>query len=41
MKKGKFEWNIEEIASALKIESDDVKEYFKDGRKISFLLEIK
>lgn len=36
---GVFEWNIQEIASALKITADDVKAYFTDGRRVSFLLE--
>ena len=37
--KGMLEWNIGEIASALKISIDDVEEYFTDGRRISFILE--
>lgn len=37
--KGTLEWNIGEIASALKISIDDVEEYFTDGRRISFILE--
>ncbi len=36
---GCFNWDIEAIAHALKIREKDVKEYFTDGRKISFLLE--
>jgi len=36
---GILEWNIVEIASALKISVDDVEEYFTDGRRISFILE--
>ena len=39
MKKGEFRWNIPKIANALKISEEDVKMYFKDGRRISFLLE--
>lgn len=36
---GMLEWDIAEIASALKISIDDVEEYFTDGRRISFILE--
>lgn len=36
---GKLEWDIKEIATALKINEVDVKEYFTDGRRISFILE--
>lgn len=36
---GTLTWDIEEIASALKISSRDVREYFTDGRRVSFLLE--
>jgi len=36
---GRFRWNLSEIAKALKIKEEDVKLYFKDGRRISFLLE--
>ncbi|MEO0082152.1 MAG: hypothetical protein ABIL25_07665 [candidate division WOR-3 bacterium] len=32
-------WSIPEIAKALKIDEKDVKEYFTDGRRVSFLLE--
>ena len=35
IQKGILEWNIEEIASALKISINDVEEYFTDGRRIS------
>ncbi len=34
-----LDWDIEKIANALKISSDDVKQYFTDGRRISFILE--
>ncbi len=37
--RGMLEWNIVEIASALKISVDSVEEYFTDGRRISFILE--
>lgn len=36
---GRFEWDIEEISAALKIDNDAVKAYFRDGRRVSFLLE--
>jgi hypothetical protein len=36
---GRLDWNIEELASALKISPKDVKEYFTDGRPISFITE--
>jgi hypothetical protein len=36
---GVLSWNIEEIAQALKINARDVREYFTDGRRVSFLLE--
>lgn len=36
---GILSWNIEEIAQALKINAGDVREYFTDGRRVSFLLE--
>ena len=39
IERGCFEWDIQEIAKALKISEKDVKEYFRDGRRISFLLE--
>lgn len=36
---GILKWNIAEIARALKIKAGDVKDYFTDGRRVSFLLE--
>lgn len=36
---GVLEWDPEEIAKALKIEPKDVKEYFTDGRRVSFIVE--
>lgn len=39
IKKGLFKWNIKEIAKALKIKEGDVKLYFTDGRRVSFILE--
>jgi hypothetical protein len=32
-------WNLQEIARALRIKEDDVREYFTDGRRVSFILE--
>jgi len=36
---GILSWNLEEISSALKISTADVKQYFTDGRKVSFIIE--
>lgn len=36
---GKLDWSIAELSKALKISQSDVKSYFKDGRRISFILE--
>ena len=36
---GLLTWNIHEISCALKIGTDDVRAYFTDGRRVSFLLE--
>lgn len=36
---GQFDWDIREIAAALKIGEPDVRAYFTDGRRVSFLLE--
>lgn len=36
---GILSWHIEEIAKALKISENDVREYFTDGRRVSFILE--
>jgi len=32
-------WDIAEVAAALKMEADEVREYFTDGRRVSFMLE--
>jgi hypothetical protein len=32
-------WNAEELARALKVTVQDVKEYFTDGRRVSFIIE--
>lgn len=39
LQSGLLNWNEAEIAKALKITPDDVKAYFTDGRRISFILE--
>lgn len=36
---GLLTWNISEISSALRIGESDVREYFTDGRRVSFILE--
>lgn len=36
---GLLVWDIKEIACALKIKQEDVKEYFTDGRRVSFIIE--
>ena len=39
IKTGVFKWNITEISKALKIKEADVRLYFTDGRRVSFILE--
>lgn len=34
-----FKWDIKELAKALKISEEDVRHYFTDGRRVSFILE--
>ena len=36
---GSLSWNLAELAHALKIREADVREYFTDGRRVSFILE--
>lgn len=36
---GNLIWDLDEIARALKINKDAVREYFTDGRRVSFILE--
>lgn len=36
---GRLKWDVEEIAKALKMTKEDVRLYFTDGRRVSFLLE--
>ncbi len=35
---GHIDWSIEDLSRALKINAADVREYFTDGRRISFIL---
>jgi hypothetical protein len=35
LRTGLFEWNIDEIAAALKITREDIRAYFTDGRRVS------
>lgn len=37
--RGTLSWNLPELAKALHIGETDVREYFTDGRRVSFLLE--
>lgn len=32
-------WNMREVASALKVDPQSVREYFTDGRRVAFLIE--
>jgi len=32
-------WNIEEVAAALRVDVQSVREYFTDGRRVAFLIE--
>jgi hypothetical protein len=34
-----LEWNLDELASAMHLTRDEVLTYFRDGRRISFILE--
>jgi len=36
---GNLIWDVQDIAKALKISVDGVREYFTDGRRVSFLIE--
>lgn len=36
---GNLIWDAQDIAKALKISVDEVREYFTDGRRVSFLIE--
>ena len=37
--KGTLTWNLELLAKALKITHRDVRAYFTDGRRVSFIIE--
>lgn len=39
LKNGVLQWDIPNIAKALKISEDDTRAYFTDGRRVSFILE--
>lgn len=39
MKNGILNWDIKELSKAMKIKEEDVKSYFKDGRRVSFVIE--
>ena len=32
-------WDIEEVATALEVDVQSVREYFTDGRRVAFLIE--
>ncbi len=34
-----LEWNLDDVAKALRITPDDAQDYFTDGRRVSFILE--
>ena len=36
---GNLIWDVQDVAKALKISADEVREYFTDGRRVSFLIE--
>jgi len=36
---GILSWDVHEIAKVLKIRPEDVREYFTDGRRVSFIVE--
>ena len=38
-KSGILTWDIQEVSRALKINKEDAREYFTDGRRVSFILE--
>ena len=38
-KESLLRWDIKALAKAMKIELDEVREYFTDGRRVSFVLE--
>ena len=38
-KKFKLQWDIEKLSEAFQVTKDDVREYFTDGRRVSFIIE--
>ncbi len=36
---GTLSWNLDEISASLKLSKKDTKDYFTDGRRVSFMLE--
>lgn len=38
-KKFKITWDVPKLADAFRVTVDDVEEYFKDGRRVSFIIE--
>lgn len=36
---GNLEWDLNQIADSLKLTPKDTKDYFTDGRRVSFVLE--
>ena len=36
---GLLSWDLDEISQALKLTPKDAKDYFTDGRRVSFVLE--
>ena len=38
-KKGYLTWNLELLAKAMRITHEDVRAYFTDGRRVSFIME--
>lgn len=39
LRHGMLEWDLAEMSHALKISPEDVRRYFTDGRRVSFILE--
>jgi hypothetical protein len=38
-KRFKIEWDVEKLSEAFRVTKDDVREYFTDGRRVSFIIE--
>ena len=41
IKTGKLNWDINELARTMKIDKSEVVEYFTDGRRVSFVIEVR